>query len=440
MSLSIRDEEEYYYKTISVDDSTDLEGEVSSFVQDLEVHSESLNCQITNDGEYVTSFEIDGFDDLKLPLSLIEDKRKVTLELKCEKKSDRVLRIINPCAFVNYLAEKELSLQLKFWLNQLSDKYDSVLIEGKDIDLTSYKEHSTAEFIERHKKDTIVSLIGVKMNVCFFDFLLVLFDKFEILSAHLLEMRTILCLCLISRSCNLSLQTFEFDGDNQIILTNIERDFIINKGVAVYLVFKWAYNDERLSARIGIINQVISQSKSVTNFFKISVINVLDSVYQIYIKEDFEQYIEVQNRVSDATLNLCNQINGAVSASRATIKQSIFVIFSYFFSIVVFTAVDNVFTLELTVLSSVFLVAGFLNVWISNNEKNKSVRIYKHQLDEIKIRNDVFLSEKEISDFFYSKSLTESISVAESKSYLYVSFFLLTILMELLWTFHLVKN
>ena len=446
MKTLIRDTDEYYYRIITIDNDTDVISLVSSFIQELAPHADSLNCKIENDGHFVASFELDSdLEDIEFQLSLIDEKNKVTLELKCEKKSDQVLRVISPEEFIEYIAEQSYDLQLKFWLEKLSENYSSVLVGDQSIDLKSYSEYPTAELVKRHRQDTIASLVGVKMNVCYFDFLLEKFDNFSPIFFHLLEMRTALCLCLISRSCDIAKKKFDFDGNNQVDLFADSNRFAIEHGQAVYQVFQWAYSDERISARIGVINQVISQSKNIIKVFDCNVIKVLDSIYQVYIKEDFEQYIEVRNKVSDTTLELCNRINEAVSASRATIKQSIFVILSYFFSIIVFTAIDkgkieNILTLELTVLSTVFLCAAFLNIWFSSNEMYKNIEIYKYQLSEIESRNRVFLSESEVSDFFNSKSLTKSLEASESKSYLYVSFFVLAVLIIVLWIFHFTRT
>ncbi|PAR32470.1 hypothetical protein [Vibrio metoecus] len=439
MSIKNCDTEAYYYRIIKLSNDMDVKVLVCAFIDDTSEHAEVLNCKIENKNQYVTSFEFSEYEDINMRLEDFDDKSEVTIELKCEKKSDRTLRVIDPETFIGSISELGLDSQLKFWLDKLREDYDSVFIESTNIDLKSYQEHVTARFVERYKKDTI--LPGVRMNVCYLEFLLEQFVDSSHFFYHLLEMRTVLCLCLISRSCNLKERLFEFDGANQIDLKSNGREFSIQCGQSVYQVFLWAYNDERLSARIGVINQVISQSRNVNKIFDTNVIRVLDSIYQIYIKEDFEQYIEVRNRTSDATLDLCNRINDSVSASRSTIKQSIFVILSYFFSIIVFTAIDkgkveNILTLELTILSSVFLVAAFLSIWIASGEMNKNIEIYKHQLEEIKNRNRIFLSEDEISDFFKSKSLTESLKASESKYYLYISTLILIALAVILWYFH----
>ncbi len=67
---------------------------------------------------------------------------------------------------------------------------------------------------------------------------------------------------------------------------------------------------------------------------------------------------------------------------------------------------------------------------------NKNIEIYKYQLEEIKSRNRIFLSEDEISDFFKSKSLTESLKAPESKYYLYISTLILIALAVIVWYFH----
>ncbi|MDC5803774.1 hypothetical protein OPW36_02805 [Vibrio europaeus] len=443
MSIKNCDTEEYYYRTIDLSNDMDVEALVCAFIDDISEHAESLNCKIEDNNQYVASFEFSDYEELNMRLEDIDDKSKVKIELKCEKKNDRTLRVIDPETFISSISGLGLDSQLKFWLEKLRADYDSVLIGSTNVELSSYQEHVMASFVERHRKDTI--LTGVRMNVCYLEFLLELFVDSSHFFYHLLEMRTVLCLCLISRSCNLEDKLFEFDGGHQIDLKSYGIGFSKECGQSVYQVFQWAYNDERLSARIGVINQVISQSKNVIKIFDTNVIRVLDSIYQVYIKEDFEQYIEVRNRTSDSTLDLCNRINDSVSASRSTIKQSIFVILSYFFSIIVFTAIDkgkveNILTLELTVLSSVFLVAAFLSIWIANGEMNKNIEIYKYQLEEIKKRNRVFLSEEEISDFFQSKSLSESLRVSESKNYLYISLLILVALAATLWYFHLTSS
>ncbi|OLQ81484.1 hypothetical protein BIT28_14410 [Photobacterium proteolyticum] len=445
MNITINDTEEYYYQIVSLNQDTDVTALVSNFVQKFHGIAKSLDCEIRENDNFVESISLTGdyLSDLDVELGLL-DKGDVTLELKCEKTEDKCLRVVNVKSFISNLAKRDQQNQLKFWLRDVKDNYTTIQVNGQTFELTRYKEHVTAESIERHKKDTVADLVGIKMNVCYFDFLLEEFYDFSSFFDHVLELRTVLCLCLISRASSLNEKTFTFDGESKLDLNLVDENFYFDQGESIYRVFQWAYTDERLSARIGIINQAIAQSKNIISVFDANIIKILDSIYQVYIKEDFEHYIEVRNRVSDATLDLCNRINEAVSSSRATIKQSIFVIVSYFFSIIVFTAIDkgkieNIFSIELAVLSSVFIVAAFLSIFIASKELDKTVKIHKYQLDEIKTRNRVFLSESEISDFFNSQSLSEAISTSESKSYLYVASGILTILAIILWVLHFTR-
>ncbi|WCM64907.1 hypothetical protein K0819_12785 [Vibrio parahaemolyticus] len=445
MSKLVCDTEEYYYRTFILNNDTNVRELAESFIRELSEHSQSLNCKIENDTKFVSSFELGDVDDLEMRLEDIGDLSKVKLEFKCEKKNDRSLRVISPSEFINSISELNLDSQLKFWLETLREKYDSIIIDGENVSIDGYRENLISTFVKRHRKDSIPNLVGVRMNVCFFDFLIENLEKFSDFFYHLLEMRTILCLCLISRKCDFENRCFDFEGGHQIDLNNNDCKFSIERGESVYKVFQWVYNDEKLSARIGVINQVISQSRDAIQVFDSNLIKILDSIYQIYIKEDFEQYIEVRNRTSDATLDLCNRINEAVSNSRSTIKQSVFIILSYFFSIIVFTAIDkgkveNILTLELTVLSTLFVFSAFLSIWFSQNEMNKNIEIYSCQLDELKVRNKIFLSENEIKDFFSSESLTKSLNLTKEKGYIIASYSILILLLVCLWYFHLAKN
>ncbi len=58
-----------------------------------------------------------------------DDNSEVTIELKCEKKSDRTLRVIDPETFIGSISELGLDSQLKGWLDKIREDYDSVLLK-----------------------------------------------------------------------------------------------------------------------------------------------------------------------------------------------------------------------------------------------------------------------------------------------------------------------
>ncbi|HIH0815308.1 TPA: hypothetical protein ACYHSX_003352, partial [Vibrio cholerae] len=125
--------------------------------------------------------------------------------------------------------------------------------------------------------------------------------------------------------------------------------------------------------------------------------------------------------------------------------QILFVILSYFFSIVVFTGIDkgkfeNVFSIELASLTTVFIIGALLAICFANNDYEKKVKICQLQLSETKKRNEYFLSDDEIKDFFQSDSMNEVIDSTKNRWVVYLSYTILFVLLCLVWIFYSIRH
>ncbi|AJR08664.1 hypothetical protein C9J03_11925 [Photobacterium gaetbulicola] len=449
MELSKKESLKFYessFKNVGKDDFKQI---INNFMAETNGFNKK-DCLVYIGKEHYDTYPINDSDELESCVVsigvLFYSNKYINLTLKCDKTTDTAISILCSDTFIKSMKEVSYLEQLRDWLNITSSNISEINFNGNDIELEYYNIHASSSQVIENRSNHYIDFANFNLKPCFFDFL-----SNKVLNQALIkyfkELRSIICLSLLSKDFDLNKSNciFHFEGDVIFDLSGNDDNFLSNNSDCIYNVFKWSYNDEKYVVKVGIVNQLISKSRNIKLAFNDGILASLSSLYQIHLREDFENYLEIRNKVSDSIMEQCNKISESIYQSRSGVKQTLFVTMSYFFSIFVFTAIDkgkivNLFSLHVCLLSSLFLIVSTLIVFFNKKELETIVEHQKDVLDEIKQRNQILLCPDEIDAFFNSKSLKNAITLSESKKLEILSYSVFALSFVLIWYFYFTKE
>lgn len=404
-------------------------------------------------GEQESSFQLDILSESKIEaclqtLTSIEpDSSNIRVKLVVNKCSPaRVLQIYSPRDFVSRLESKKTLAQFKFVYVELRNNYDKVYVAGNPIDISTAINAEGDKYLLANKVRAFDDVFELKnSSLEYIEDLLYLLSFESHLSDYFLKLRTISSLAILSRKCSVDKLQFFFDGDKQISLSNRDIKFYHSYGQVIYDFYRWGLSDERYRTRISIINHVFAQYQDIEQSFKPHLFDVLESNYKVYISDNFEQYVEVTSKLSDFLYETTAKIGDKISDSIASARNILILTLSYFFTIIVFTGIDkgrveNVFNFEISMLSTLFIVGGLVNLYWLRNEIVANTELAKMQLNEMINRYSVYIGDGELSDIKYCPSL-ELVSNKANQYRVYLSYgVVLCSLLFLVWYLYSLKT
>ena len=151
-------------------------------------------------------------------------------------------------------------------------------------------------------------------------------------------------------------------------------------------LFKWIYaNESSISDKLGITRNILSLYLTNEGIETIddSVLSSCRSNYSIYLKENVEKYIEVKTQqifLLNSTIEEISDINNLYIKG---FQQSLMAMFTFFFTTLLFNVIstgkiNNIFTLEISVISIAIILISFIYMKISHmNAMNSFERIEK---------------------------------------------------------------
>ncbi|WP_422767355.1 hypothetical protein ACOX9X_05350 [Photobacterium leiognathi subsp. mandapamensis] len=414
-------------------------------------HSASYNVTVYHLGEEEDSFTLDSNSLAKTEAYTSEifkyetDRANVSVKLVATKDNpDRVLQIYSSEHFLAYLESKKMTLQFKFILATLKNKYDGIRHVNFEADISDISFTCGDSHILSNKTRALYDVIDIES--CYVEYLGDLYNKFfndTLLCDYILKLRTLASLAVLCRKCALDRLNFVFDGGKALDLANEEIEFYHSYGQVIYDMYLWGYCDERHPTRVSIINHVIAQHQHVRDSFKRYVFDILESNYKVYITDNFEQYVEVTSKLSDFLYETTAKMGDKISDSISSARNILILTLSYFFTIIVFTGIDkgkveNVFNFEIAALSTIFIFGGLLNLYWIRKEIVSNAKLARTQLNEMVDRYTYYIGDGELDEIRKCNSLSQVDSKAKQRRvYVSTAIVLLVLLLFVWWMYSL---
>lgn len=235
--------------------------------------------------------------------------------------------------------------------------------------------------------------------------------------------------------------SFEYEGFRSLIIPNCTFPELLDVSNSLSSIHNWLKLDKHFSAKLGILRNILSLSKTtrLNQCFNQELINSLESNFQIYLKENINQYFEIKNKVSEFIYDLSNKSFETLDQYTKNAQNLLLAVLSYFFTVVVFTTIDknnsieNMFTYKLGMLSSLFIAAAIYLLYQSKVDLEQKSRDILSKMIEIKGRYRLILSEAELEEMFTSPTLNDAVSRINNSRVHKHHIILLVIMLSILW-------
>ncbi|RTR28527.1 hypothetical protein [Shewanella atlantica] len=341
-------------------------------------------------------------------LDVIDDGDSCKIALVIDKNDASSFTVINSNAFSKYLNSINYIVSATTFLSEIIKyNYTVSFYDGEKLSVLELERATPIEI-----KNSMVSKSALLFKFfsdggnpdLMFDWSRQFENEF---GEYLLNTSSLLMLSRICTDFDVESKTFLFSGYKDL---EVKFEHIVNDDEQkdiLQTVYQWVYSGQEESAKLGILSNVISlfSTRGETKLFDQNLKRTIFSNYKIYLKENVERYIEVKNKVSEFVFELSNKIVEYTDSFRGEVKKSVFAVYGFFFMSIVFTGIDkgkvnNIFTLEVSSLTILFLVAAIFYIYVSRTELIKKVEFAEEQLKDLEKRYSAVLDSSELEDVF----------------------------------------
>ena len=170
-----------------------------------------------------------------------------------------------------------------------------------------------------------------------------------------------------------------------------------------FSIYNWVYTGGNLNDKIGLARNIISLHfcKSGEIGLKGNPFQSIQSSYKVYEKQNIKQYIEIRNKISDQLLDFNNRANKIIETFASGFQKSSLALITFFISAVAVKVLGsgnfvNVFTLDTTVLSLVFLLGSYLYYFVARWEVKEQRTRFFDSYSNLKERYTDILEKEDI--------------------------------------------
>lgn len=171
----------------------------------------------------------------------------------------------------------------------------------------------------------------------------------------------------------------------------------------LYNIFLWTYNDGNFIDKIGLARNIITIHSNGNSIFSIEegTLNSLSSGYDIYLKDNVKQYIEIKNKLSEFIVGQSDKSIEITKNMYSGLKLTLWTLITFFMA----NFISKVFSLDNSVVlfshqafavSIVFIIVSFIYLLISWCEVNSDIKNIEDRFNLIADRYKDLLDEKDL--------------------------------------------
>ncbi|MEA4025606.1 hypothetical protein VBJ69_15285, partial [Enterobacter hormaechei] len=145
--------------------------------------------------------------------------------------------------------------------------------------------------------------------------------------------------------------------------------------MVLFDIYEWVYNQGNFVDKMGLARNIISihaQDNSILNIPK-SVLKSIESSFDIYLKDNVKQYIEIKNKISEFIITQNDKASDITKNMFSTLKTSFWSIITFFISVFLVKIVtdksfDGIITKETLIVTFMFLIFSEIYLIFSSRE------------------------------------------------------------------------
>lgn len=320
--------------------------------------------------------------------------------------------------------------------------FDQSIISSIHKDYTTYSSffNNLQYPIVSFEQKLLASTVNSDVSPTYLTYLEESFVEWPKISKFFRKVRDLVCTAMLSNSFDLAKTEFQLSNEVSISSSDIKK-LNDNQSSELYNVYLWAYRDDSFSIKCSVFSNIVSMQSNFSSSLNDRFIPLLKSNLNILLKENFTQYVEAKSSVLDYLFDISTKIKEQLSSQKSAFNNSLFAICGFFFTSIVFTAIDkgkfqNIFTYEVTIISTVFVICSMIYMGFVQRDIENSISQLLMQKDEYKQRfNDVFSSD-ELDTLFSPRSLSLLIDDARNRDMFFTYQAIMMSIVIVSWSLH----
>ena len=221
------------------------------------------------------------------------------------------------------------------------------------------------------------------------------------------KLETILSLCMLASNSSIQQDKLRLQimGQRSVEYTyGLEK---INVNPILYKIYDWIYSggsniDKALIAR----NIICLHCKyEPLLLLKAKVLAAIQSNYNLYLKENVTQYLELKNKVAEFIVGIVSKTGEYATELLDKFKSNLIAIFGFLFTVIIANIVsdqplDNIFTRDITVILEFVLAGSFVYLFISYKQSKYQMKKVYDSYNELKKSYSHVLTDDDIKECF----------------------------------------
>lgn len=182
----------------------------------------------------------------------------------------------------------------------------------------------------------------------------------------------------------------------------------------LYYIYQWVYNQGNFVDKIGLARNIISihmLGPDITSLGQ-GALKSIESAYDIYLKENVKQYIEIKNKISELLITQADKASDITKNMFTTFKTSFWSIVTFFITVILVKLVTtkgegNIITGEIFSITVVFVIFSFIYLILTHNEVDEEKTRLLERYDTIKFRYKDLLNEDDLNKVINTEDLKD---------------------------------
>lgn len=428
-----------------------------------------LNLSINVDGYESQRFSVGSLDKFDERADILHSNFSTDIEVnfKLESVKWTNLNIFDISSFTEFLKKEPLDKILKaydkYFINKflvvnifdlhevVSNQFFYIRSVYPDFDENEIKSWETINDRKNLLKEKIDCRDKVShfVNADQYSFTPKCFDFNEkfFLSDHFSYLRSIFNLIFLSDYSNINENNLNFKIKGYKTLScEINNKLSFEVENELNSIYEWVYSDGPFVDKIGIARNVISIHIKEENIstLEIGTCHSAQSGYDLYLKDNVKQYIEVKNKIADVLYTQSEKASGIVKDMFTMFKTSMWTFLSFFlmsFLVKVIESksgiksLDGIFNFNLatSIIGSSLIIISIFYLFFARKEVSDETKRLNNKYMEIENRYKDLLNEKDLQKILTQSNVdgrsAQEIEIAyiNDKKYLYTQYWILTI-------------
>lgn len=179
-----------------------------------------------------------------------------------------------------------------------------------------------------------------------------------------------------------------------------------------YKIYSWIYTDGNASDKSLIARNIISLHCRYSELGDIDekTLSSIQSNYNIYLKENVSQYIELKNKLAEFICDVVSKTGDYATMLLSDLKKNLIAIFGFLFTVILANIVssqplENIFTRDITIILEVVLAGSIIYLFICNMEAQYKLKKATASYQLLKKNYDSILSDIDLEEIFDNDNL-----------------------------------